>query len=71
MDHWRIGEQAFWLACAERQRELDAYRSYGEVRASRAHWTLIARAALKLSDWLVATGEGLRRHYEKAAPVSP
>ena len=70
MDRLPIGEQVFWLACTERQRELDAHRSYDEVRASRAHWTISARAALELSDWLIASGESLRRHYEKAAPVS-
>lgn len=70
MNHW-LAEELMWLACAERERELKTLRLAAEVDKLRANWNIIARVGLKLSDLLIATGESLRRHYEKAAPVSP
>jgi len=70
MNHW-LAEELMWLACAERERELKALRLVVEVEKLRTNWNIIARAGLKLSDWLITTGESLRKHYEKTAPVSP
>jgi hypothetical protein len=70
MNHW-LAEELTRLSCAERQGELDAYRLQNDFSALRADWTFTARVALKLSDWLIVSGETLRRRYEKAAPVSP
>ena len=70
MNHW-LAEELTWLTCAERQRELDARRLTDDFSVLHANWTFGARAALKLSDWLIATGESLRHRYEKTTPVSP
>jgi hypothetical protein len=69
MNHW-LTEELMWLRCTERERELKVLHLCAEVDKLRANWTVIARAGLKLSDWLIATGEGLRRRYEKIAPAS-
>ena len=69
MNHW-LAEELTWLTCAERQRELDAHRLQNDFSALRANWTFTTRAALKLSDWLISTGESLRRRYAKSSPVS-
>lgn len=70
MNHW-LTEELTRLACAERQRKLDAYRLQGDFNALRVNWTLTTRVALKLSDCLIGIGESLRQRYEKSAPVSP
>jgi len=70
MNHW-LAEELTRLTCAERQRELDAYRLQNDFNALQANWTFTARATLKLSEWLIATGETLRRRHEKSASVSP
>lgn len=69
MNHW-LEEELTWLTCAERQRELDAYRKQNDFNGSQVDWTFTARIALKLSDWLIATGESLRRRHEKNSAVS-
>jgi len=69
MNHW-LAEELTWLACAERKRELDALLLCAEVGELQAKWTLFARAALKLSNWLIATGESIQQRYEKTASVS-
>lgn len=69
MNHW-LAEELTWLTYAEQQRELGARRLQSDFSAPRANWAFTARAALKLSDWLIATGESLRSRYEKSAPVS-
>ena len=70
MNHW-LDEELTRLICAERQEELEAYRLQNDFSASKTNLTLTTRVALKLSDWMIATGESLRRHHEKAASVSP
>jgi len=70
MNHW-LDEELTRLICAERQKELDAYRLQNDFSASKTNLTLTTRVALKLSDWMIATGESLRRHHENAASVSP
>lgn len=69
MYHW-LAEDLTWQTCKERERKLDAYRYQIAPSASRVDWTFTTRVALKLSDWLIATGETLRRRHEKGAPVS-
>jgi len=69
MNHW-LAEELTRLTCAERQRELEAYRLQNDFSALRADRTFTTRLALTLSDWMIATGESLRRRYEKSAPVS-
>jgi hypothetical protein len=70
MNYW-LAEELTRLACAERQRELDAYRLQHDFSVLRTNWTFTDRAALKLGDWLIATGESLRRRYDKSASISP
>jgi len=70
MNYWPT-EELMWLNCAEREREAKAHRLYNEVNKLRADLTIVAQVALKLSDWLITSGERLRRHYDKAATVSP
>ena len=70
MNHW-LDEELTRLTCAERQEELDAYRLQNDFSASRTNLTLTTRVALKLSDWMIETGESLRQHHEKAASASP
>ena len=69
MNHWQA-EEMIRLNQAERQRELEAIRLQNELNSSRANWTFVTRAALKLSDWLIVTGKNLRKHFEKTTPVS-
>ncbi len=70
MNHW-LAEELTWLACAERQRALEALRLQTDFSVLRANRTVVARVALQLSDWLITTGESLRKRYEETAPVSP
>lgn len=70
MNHW-LAEELTWLTCDERQRELDAYRLPIDFSALQVNLTFTAHVALKLSDWLITSGETLRRHYDKNPPVSP
>jgi hypothetical protein len=70
MNHW-MDEKLAWLAHAERQRELEVYRLQKDFSAFQVNLTLTNRIALKLSDWLIAVGETLRRRHEKTVPVSP
>ena len=58
MNHW-LDEKLAWLVVAERQQKLENRRLLNTFGA-----------ILKLSDWLIATGERLRMRYEKTAPVS-
>jgi hypothetical protein len=69
MNYWQA-EVMIGLTNAERQRELDALRLQNDFSTPRANWTFVTRTALKLSDWLIVTGENLRRHYEKNTPAS-
>jgi hypothetical protein len=69
MNYW-LAEKMIRLNDAERQRELEAIRLQNEVNSSRANWTFVTRAALKLSDWLIVTGKKLRQHFEKTTPAS-
>jgi hypothetical protein len=69
MNHW-LAEELTWLTIAERQRELEAYRLQMDFCALQINSTFTNRAALKLSDWLIGSGEALRRRYEKNTPVS-
>lgn len=70
MNHW-LAEELTWLTYTERQHAQASYHSLNEFNGFGADWTLTARLVLKLSDWLIATGESLQRRYEKTAPVSP
>jgi hypothetical protein len=69
MNHW-LAEELIRLNYAERQRELEAIRLQNELNSSRTNWTFVARAALKLSDWLIVIGKNLRKRFEKATPAS-
>jgi hypothetical protein len=69
MNYWLVDELT-WQTCKERERELDPYRHQNDPGASQTQWTFITRFALQLSDWLIATGETLRRRYEKDASAS-
>jgi hypothetical protein len=70
MNHW-LDEELTWLTYAERQDALEAYRLQNDFSGMQVKLTFTNRAALKLSDWLIASGENLRRRHEKTAPVSP
>ena len=70
MNHW-LDEELTWLTYNERQDALEAYRLQNDFSTLQFNLTFTNRAALKLSDWLIASGENLRRRYEKTAPVSP
>ena len=70
MNHWLI-EELTRLACAERQSKLNSYYLLNNFSGLQADWTFTSRVALKLSDWLIGSGESLRRRYEKPARVSP
>jgi hypothetical protein len=69
MNHW-LAEELTWLTCDERQCELDAYRLPIDFSALQVNLTFTAHVALKLSDWLIASGENLRRRHEKNTAVS-
>jgi hypothetical protein len=70
MNPW-MAEELTWLTHAERQRELEAYRLQNDFNALQVNLTYSSRVALKLSDWLIATGESLRQRHEKTMPVVP
>jgi len=69
MNHW-LAEELTWQTCREREHELEAFRLQVDFGASQVRTTFTNRAALKLSDWLIANGEKLRRRYDKTASVS-
>jgi hypothetical protein len=69
MNHW-LDEKLAWLVVAERQQKLENRRLLNTFGAMRDNWAFTTPLALKLSDWLIATGERLRMRYEKTAPVS-
>jgi len=70
MNHW-LDEELAWLVCVERQRELENHRLPNLFSVVRGNWAITARFALKLSDWLIATGENLRLRYENTSHASP
>jgi hypothetical protein len=70
MNHWLI-EELTRLTCDDRQRKLDTDHLLNDFNALQANWTFTSRVALKLSDWLIASGETLRRRYDKNPTVSP
>jgi len=70
MNHW-LDEELAWLVCVERQKELENYSLPNLFSVERGNWAITARFALKLSDWLIATGENLRLRYEKTSDASP
>ena len=70
MDYW-LTEELMWLAWAEREREIKELRLHAEVDKLQANWTIVAQVALKLSDWLIITGERIQRRYGKSIPASP
>lgn len=70
MNYW-LAEELAWLTYTERQHELDTRRLEYVFRDVQTDWAYVGRAALKLSDWLIATGESLRRRYENTTPGSP
>lgn len=70
MNHW-LAEELTRLTYAERLHELDANRLQNDFSVLRTNLNPTTRVALKLSDWLIGTGESLRRRYEKTAPASP
>ena len=70
MNHW-LAEELTRLASAERERELNALRLQNLCDTLKVNWSLTTRFALKLSDWLIATGERIQRRYEKTIQTSP
>jgi hypothetical protein len=69
MNHW-LAEELTWQTYDERERELKAFRSQVDFGALQVRATFTNRVALKLSDWLIASGEGLRRRHERTTSVS-
>ena len=69
MNHW-LAEELTWQTCNERVRELEAFRLQVDFGTLQIRTTFTNRVALKLSDWLIASGESLRRRYEKTTSVS-
>jgi hypothetical protein len=65
-----MSEELAWRTHAERQRKLEADRLLVDFSALAVRLTFTSRVALKLSDWLIASGERLRRRHEKTASVS-
>ncbi len=69
MNHW-LDEELTLTSHAERQRKLDAYRKQSMISGLQSNWNVTTRAALKLGDWLIATGKSLRQRQERIAAVS-
>lgn len=70
MNHW-LDEELAWSLYVERQKELENHRLPNIFNAVKDNWAITTRFALRLSDWLITTGENLRLRYEKTSPVSP
>ena len=69
MNHW-LTEELTRLKCAEQEREIEELLMSEKVDSVQANSSVVARAALMLSDWLIAIGEGLRQHYENSTSIS-
>ena len=69
MNHWLI-EELIRLDCTDRTRELNTLRLQSQCKTSQVTWSLTTRVALKISDWLITTGERIQRRYENSVPVS-
>lgn len=70
MNHW-LAEELTWLACADRERGLEALRLQNQYDTLQKIGSLTTRVALKLSNLLIVTGERIQRRYEKNIQASP
>jgi len=70
MNHW-LAEELTRLANTEREHELKIIRLQNLCDVLNVNWPLTTRFALKLSDWLITTGERIQHRYEKTLPASP
>ena len=69
MNHW-LAEELTRHACIERQREFEAHCLQTDFVEIQGGLPFTARAALKLSDWLIVSGKNLRHHYERNTSAS-
>jgi hypothetical protein len=70
MNHW-LTEELTWLSYVERQGKLNIHSFQTNAHTVQAKLTFATRVALKLSDWLISTGESIRQRYEKNTAISP
>lgn len=69
MNHW-LEEELTRQTFAERQRELAEDRLMVDFNALEIGLSFPNRVILRLGEWLIASGEKLRRRHEGATSVS-